>query len=233
MAAFLRAGLSAVVSVAAASGVSTAAAVTISAGGLEFSDEQGGFVLHSVTGTGDADDPFVIVEEITGDGPAILTVRGLSGRFGNSTGSNHFVGMAVVKIVRNGTGQPWPEFMVELQEVLGRDSTYGDGLSFGQGSNDMRSISADRYARVSAVDEPRDGILFADGLVLPGEEVRFTFTITENSPRPEFFLVQRRQEPVAAVPSGRMEDGKGQPGAPPNLVVRPAPGPVHLSKRLT
>src|SRR3546814_742887 len=198
--AFLRDIVAAVAFAAVAASFQPASAEAFLAGGLQFSDELGGFVLRSVSGNGDVDDPFVIVEEITEDGPAILTIRGLTGAFGNRARTNHFVGFAVRKIVRNKTDHPWSEFTMELQELLGRDSTYGDGLSFGQGPNSLRLISADRYGRASAVDEPRDGVQFSDGIVRPGEEVVFSFVITENSPRPEFFLVQRRQEPVASLP---------------------------------
>lgn len=173
---------------------------TFTIDGVEFSDERGGFVLHSVTGSGRADDPFVIVEEITGEGPAILTIRGLSMGFGNRARTSHFVGMAVVKVVINGTDQHWPDFAMELQEFLGLESPYGDGLSFGQGADPVRLPWSDRYKNAAVLDEPRDGVQFAEGAVAPGEQVVFRFTITENSPRREFFLVQQRHLPVAALP---------------------------------
>ena len=37
----------------------------LTASGLQFSDEKGGFRIVSLTGTGRSDDPFVLVEEIT------------------------------------------------------------------------------------------------------------------------------------------------------------------------
>ncbi|HET8727130.1 MAG TPA: hypothetical protein VFO41_06425 [Alphaproteobacteria bacterium] len=169
----------------------------VTAEGVEFSDELGGFVLVSVTGSGRLDDPFVIVEEITDGGSAILTVRGFDTTFGNRARTNHFSGMAVTKIVRNATDQTWSDFTMELQEVLGVDSPYGDGLSFGQGPDSFRTVASDRYAHASVVDEPRDGIRFSEGSIRPGESVSFSFVITENSPRSQFFLIQRRLEPVA------------------------------------
>ena len=53
--------------------------------GLTFSDELGGVRLQRGWGSGSLDDLFVLVEEITGDGPAILIVRGMTHRFGNRT----------------------------------------------------------------------------------------------------------------------------------------------------
>ena len=84
-----------------------AGAEPITLDGLTFSDELGGVRLEQGSGTGSLADPFVLVEEITGDGPAILIVRGMTHRFGNRVGSHHDVGFALTKTVRNGTGQPW------------------------------------------------------------------------------------------------------------------------------
>lgn len=48
---------------------------SLEAGGLSFSDELGGFRLISATGSGRGSDPIILVEEIFGMGPAVLTIR--------------------------------------------------------------------------------------------------------------------------------------------------------------
>ena len=59
-------------------GAGGAQAEPITLGGLTFSDELGGVRLERGWGSGSLDDPIVLVEEITGDGPAILIVRGMT-----------------------------------------------------------------------------------------------------------------------------------------------------------
>src|SRR5262249_30519083 len=55
-----------------------AAAASLSASGLTFSDELGGFNIVSASGSGTLADPFVVVEEITGPQEPVLVIRGLS-----------------------------------------------------------------------------------------------------------------------------------------------------------
>lgn len=169
--------------------------------GVTFSDEQGGAVLRGVTGTGRVDDPFVVTEEITGDEPAILTVRGLSFVFGNRAQTSHSTGFAIVKIVTNATDRPWSGYALELQEMLGAPSPYGDGLSFAQGDERARTIASDRFPRIGATEEPHDGVAFTGGTVLPGETVSVSFFITDNSPVAAFYLIQHREDPVARAPT--------------------------------
>ena len=49
-------------------------------------------------------------------------------------------------------------------------------------------------------DEPLDTVVFSDGLVQPGEVVTVTAAITDYTPQDEFFLLQRRESPIAALP---------------------------------
>ena len=56
-------------------GPSRLLAESLEAGGLSFSDELGGFRLISATGSGHGSDPIVLVEEIFGMEPAVLTIR--------------------------------------------------------------------------------------------------------------------------------------------------------------
>jgi hypothetical protein len=48
-------------------------------------------------------------------------------------------------------------------------------------------------------DEPYDAVVFSDGLVEPGDRVTVTATITDYTPVDEFFLLQRRESPIAAL----------------------------------
>jgi hypothetical protein len=180
-------------------GAPPAAAGTITLEGLTFSDELGGFVLVEGRGSGRLDDPFVLVEEITGDGPAIMTIRGLSPDFGNRIGSHHAAGFAVTKVVRNGTEQSWSAYNLELREIVTLHSPYEDGLSFGQASSAGRPFASDRYSAATEHDEPYDGVSFSGGLVRPGETAVFSFVVTDALPKPLIFLLQKRSAPIAGV----------------------------------
>lgn len=171
---------------------SVSGAKELSLGGLTFSDELGGVRLIEGWGTGTLDDPVVLVEEITAHGPAVLVVRGMKPQFGNRIQSQHNVGLAVTKIVRNATGSPWTLFNLELREAIDRESPFGDGLSFGQASEAGRPFASDRFATNFETREPYDGIQFSDGIVEPGETVILQFVITDTTPRFKFYLMQKR-----------------------------------------
>jgi hypothetical protein len=176
------------------------AARPITLAGLTFSDELGGVVLHDGWGTGTAADPFVLVEEINEDGPAVLIVRGMRTRLGDAPDARFQQGIVLRKIVTNATSRPWHVFELELRETLERTSTYEDGLSFGQATRQQRPFTADRFGMVQMTDEPLDTVVFSDGLVRPGEVVTVTAAITDYTPQDEFFLLQRRESPIAALP---------------------------------
>jgi len=171
----------------------------VTVAGITFSDAEGGFVLESATGTGQLDDPFVVVERITGKGEAALSVSGLTPAFGNRVGTAHLAGFALVKVVRNATTEAWRDFPVELQERRGDQSPYGDGLSFAQAPAAIRSIRSDRFAAAQMFDEPRDVVLFHDGMVAPGETVTLRIIVTDNTPAARFYVVQRRIQPTASL----------------------------------
>lgn len=164
----------------------------LSLGGLTFSDELGGVRLIEGWGTGTLDDPVVLVEEITSHGPAVLIVRGMNPQFGNRIQSQHDVGFALTKIVRNATELPWTLFNLELREAIGRESPFGDGLSFGQASEAGRPFVSDRFSTNFETREPYDGIQFSGGVVEPGETVILRFVITDTTPRFKFYLMQKR-----------------------------------------
>jgi hypothetical protein len=175
--------------------------------GLTFSDELGGVRLERGWGSGSLDDPFVLVEEITSEGPAILIVRGMTHRFGNRIRSHHEVGFALTKLVRNGTSQPWSLFNLELRELFDHPSPFGDGLSFGQASEAGRPFRSDGFAESLETNEPFDGVQFFDGLIAPGETVALSVVVTDTTPRWEFYLLQTRDSPLAgstrqATPAG-------------------------------
>lgn len=170
-----------------------AGAAPVTLNGITFSDELGGVVLHGGTGIGSPDDPFVLVEEINDDGPAVLVVQGLGGVVGGRART----GFSLVKVVTNRTGRDWHVFELELREQLERPSSYEDGLSFGQATPQDRPIGADRFGTARRVDEPLDAIEFSDGLVRPGETVRVEVQITDFTPDEAFYLLQQRQGPVA------------------------------------
>lgn len=184
-----------------------AGAAPITLAGITFSDELGGVVLRDGWGTGSTADPFVLVEEITDEGPAVLIVRGLKERVGDPLRVSGQSGFALRKIVTNRTGRAWAAFELELRERLEQYSTYEDGLSFGQAAWAKRNFAADRFAQVNTTDEPLDAVVFSDGMVAPGETVSVSVTITDYTPLPEFFLLQRRESPMAELPHLLRERG--------------------------
>ena len=173
------------------------------AGGLEFSDELGGFRLISVTGSGSASDPIVVVEEITQVGPAILIVRGEQMiALGNGAARKaSFVNLAVIKVVINATHRVWTGFDLELQEELKKPSPYEDGLSFDQlGSFSDEPFASDSFTLTRRMPEPYDRVQFYDGSVDPGAAVRFNLFITDPTPASEFYLLQEPHLFVAGAP---------------------------------
>ena len=184
--------------------MSGAAATSFTVAGLEFSDELGGFRLISVSGTGTAADPIVIVEEITDVGPAILVIRGRQ-MARSADGKDYptsFINLAVIKVAINATERVWTGYDLELQEILKTPSPYQDGLSFDQ----LRSFSdepfqADAFANTRRLEEPYDRVRFHQGSVDPGSAVRFNLFITDPTPAPVFYLLQEPQLLVAGTPT--------------------------------
>lgn len=171
-------------------------AVEITHNGLSFSDEGGGFTLKGVTGSGRLDDPFVVLEEVTGPRNAILTIRGLKD-VGNRIGSHHIAGVAVTKIVVNATDDTWQNYQMELREVPTRHSPYEDGLSFAQNTVIAGAFTASTFPNLQRFDEPQDTLGFSGGTVAPGESAQFTFLITDMSPVSKFYLFQEPLQPVS------------------------------------
>ena len=159
--------------------------------GVEFSDEFGGLRLISAAGSGTRNDPFVVVEEYTGPGSAVLVIRGLNSLFGTAAGVMRPVGLVMRKIVKNGTAKRWQEFDLELREHFDIPSDYFDGLSFDQMKTMEFPVNADMFAHVRPIMEPFDNLRFSNGIVKPGETVSFEIVITDATPQPTIFLIQR------------------------------------------
>lgn len=176
--------------------VRTSLAEPITTGGFSFSDEQGGFQIKSVVGLGTRDDPFIIVEELSFQGPVILTIRRLPtpppGTPELYIPSLNGIQISLEKITINKTKHVWVGFDLELQEKLHVPSTHGDGLSFDQVGKKPADIRANRFLLADRLFEPHDRIHFFKGHVNPGSSVRFSMQITDITPTSEFFL---RQEP--------------------------------------
>ncbi|MBL8708230.1 MAG: hypothetical protein JNL25_03460, partial [Rhodospirillaceae bacterium] len=126
--------------------------------GLQFSDEEGGFTLLSVSGTGTLDDPIVVVEEVAATRNITLVIRGFSRGFGNRVGTQHVSAFAMKKIVINRSDRLWRNFQMELREVSTRRSPYSDGLSFGQNSTIGEGYTASSFPHTQRFDEPEDSL---------------------------------------------------------------------------
>ncbi len=172
-----------------------AVAAPVTVQGVTFSDERGDFTILKVTGTGSLEDPFVVVEDVTGNEP-ILVIRGLTISFGNRIGSQHIIGFAIAKIAINHSGATWNQYRMELRTTPADPSPYGDGLSFAQGFRQAPPVTSSGFRNVRVIDEPFDAIDFNDGQIKPDQSVSFDFYITDMTPKPEIFLLQ---EPVRAV----------------------------------
>lgn len=158
------------------------------AGGFSFSDELGGFRLISVTGTGTASDPIVVVEEIPGIEAVTLVIR----RHALADGTPHTAHsqLTLVKAVINRSNRVWAGFEVELQEILDEPSVYGDGLSFKQFAASPEDVGSDTFTLNDRRFEPYDRISFQGGSVDPEATARFRLTITDPTPVSEFYLLQ-------------------------------------------
>lgn len=165
-------------------------AETLHAGGLAFSDELGGFRLISASGSGRVSDPIVLVEEITGLGPAVLTIRPGEAELNRSPGFGVLM-RSLVKVVINKSAWRWSGFDLELRSEFGEASAYSDGLSFDQMRVLGDRLHSDLFAAARAQDEPYDRLRFDQGHVQPDEAVRLAFNLVDINARPVFFLAQQ------------------------------------------
>lgn len=161
------------------------------AGPYSYSDELGGFTITAISGSGSAEDPVVVTQELLSASPAVLVIRAEKPIRPYGTGTDVANGLLHMRIVTfNNSGLPWVEFEFELQERRGEPSTFGDGLSFDQRRIENAKISSDKYPTYHRDWEPYDRLTFRQGHTDPLESARFDFLITDFTPRWEFFLVQ-------------------------------------------
>lgn len=176
-------------------------AIELFAGAFSFSDELGGFRLLSATGSGTRSDPIVVVEEFEEAVPVTLVIRRRALRIDPRQPLH--APLTLRKVVVNRSRRVWAGFELELQEIRRKPSTYGDGLSFNQFGATQPDVSSDAFANNERQFEPQDRILFQDGHVDPEATARFTVTITDPTPRPEFYLVQDPKLLSAGLPEKR------------------------------
>lgn len=174
-----------------------AMAAEITVEGLTFSDERGGFRLLEVSGEGSTENPFIVVEEVTSTGPAILTIYGLSAAFGNRIHTQHLTGFAMIKIAINRSGRTWLQYQLELRQVDQHASPYSDGLSFGQAFS-KRDFVSSAFPDAGVTDEPYDALSFSNGSVPEGDKASFQFIVTDASPTAQILLVQEAYDPLSA-----------------------------------
>jgi hypothetical protein len=177
-----------------------AGAAEFVAGDYTFSDELGGFRLLSARGAGTPGDPIVLMEEFDEAAPATLVIRRLPG---GDARRAVYEPLTLLKVVVNRSRRVWAGFEVELQEIPKKPSVYGDGLSFNQYGAAPADASSDAFAHNDRQFEPHDRILFQDGHVDPDATAQFRITITDPTPRPEFYLVQDPKLLSAALPTER------------------------------
>ena len=98
-------------------------------------------------------------------------------------------------------GEAWSLFELELEELYGTPSDYYDGLSFGQSAQLRRPFISDRFDLNETLNEPHDELRFREGSVEPGDRVTLTFVVTDATPIPEFYLLQRPSRLISARPT--------------------------------
>lgn len=174
-------------------------AAEFSTGGYSFSDELGGFRLLSASGTGTADDPIVVREELIDVAPVTLVIR-LQDPQRRWIGQSQ---LTLVKEVVNRSRRVWGGFELELQEVLGKPSDYGDGLSFKQFAAEPPDVASDTFMKNDRLFEPADRIEFHDGSVDPDAAASFRVTITDPTPVKEYYLVQDPKLLSVSLPPAR------------------------------
>lgn len=160
------------------------------AGAYTFSDELGGFRITGISGSGASNDPIVVQQEMNSATPVTMTIRTVGPIRPFDRSGNYANGFMHLRIeVLNNSGLPWIEFEFELQEQLGKASVFGDGLSFDQRRVESDNIWSESFRTYSRAFEPYDRLLFRDGKIDHLEGASFNFTITDFTPRWEFFLV--------------------------------------------
>ena len=186
----------AAVVVVAVLAVGVADAMSITVAGYEFSDEKGGFTLLSATGEGTREDPFVVVEEVYGNGPAVLVIRPVGWLSAESRYDGELA-IRLRKVVINRSGFSWGLFRLELREQEEQSSDYYDGLSFDQTDRLPRPFKSDVFRHIDEDLEPVDSVTFSAGMVDDGAAMAVEVSITDLTPVSEFYLRQSMNQPVS------------------------------------
>jgi hypothetical protein len=152
----------------------------------------GGVVIDSfdLTTVGSPADPWLVSETMVSPGLLSFSEDVGSALGQNTTGSAHSFGKWLQKTVVNNSGINWTSFELELRVEPGVPSLDGDGLSFAQGSGFEGTFTSDKFATYTAIEDIRDYLNFHNGVVMPGESVTFTFAMTDNVTRNQFYLLQ-------------------------------------------
>jgi len=182
----------------AATAATAADALSWSAGGYSFSDELGGFRIVAISGSGSKADPIVIEQEMLSASPVTMVIRAMTKvrQFG-PTGV-YATGMLHLRLkTLNNSGISWIQFEFELQEMLGRPSVHGDGLSFDQRRAAPDNRSSDLFRLHDTNFEPFDRLVFSDGHVDPLDIADFGFFITDFTPTTQFYLRQDPRIPLS------------------------------------
>jgi hypothetical protein len=203
-----------------------ASAASWTVAGLTFSDELGGLRLLGVSGRGTRDDPIVLVEEISGLGPATLLIRNHRGRPQRSPAVGGYLLLSMIKIVTNTGAHRWSGFELELRQQPQWPSVYTDGLSFDQPLALANPARADRFRHSFQENEPFDRLRFDGGAVDPDEPLQLRFDIVDVNAAGLFYLVQR---PVVLLAERQRHRRSQWSLAPPERhrrsLVRTSPGP--------
>lgn len=167
-----------------------------------FAIQDGDAELTSAIGVGDNANPIVVTLRLGSIEPARLRIIRYKPAEAPKYPSliNQSLRLAVTLVVVNDSPLPWNGYDVELEQVYGEPSVYGDGLSFDQMQTfDRVRLGSDRFADTHWAPEPHDRIKFRRGAVNVGQRVRLAFAITDLSPTPVFYL---RHEPKLATTLG-------------------------------
>jgi hypothetical protein len=164
------------------------------AGPYSFSDELGGFIIRSISGTGTLQDPVILTEEFPSVVPTTLVIRTEKVTQLNPSEDAGILFYLRVRAT-NSSGHPWVEFEFELQEQMHVPSDYGDGLSFYQPGDKRGIIRSTGYGTYNDNFEPYDRMVFRDGKIDPGFGASFDFPIADFTPKRVFYLVQEPRIP--------------------------------------
>lgn len=166
------------------------------AGRYLFSDEQGGFSIVGVRGKGTFSDPAIITQRVHSVGPSLLTVHTTAGVSGLLRHESFWLTLYLQLETHNQSEAGWVGYRLELQEIPGEASIYGDGLSFNQITRDESSILSDRFHRYSIEHEPGDRLVFTEGTLDNHEQAVFSLFLLDLSPKETFYIEQQPQLPA-------------------------------------